>query len=604
MNERAEPVPGGLTPEQSAVVAEAADARLLVSSGPGTGKTHVLTRRIVTLIARDDLAPGTELLILTFSRAAVGELRRRVRQLGGRASWTRAFTFDSFATRILSDADPDGSWISAGYDGRIKAATELLRSDEEAAARLGDVRHVLIDELQDVVGVRADFVLAVLECVRGGFTLFGDPAQGIYNFQLDGAERRAGASRLYGRLRARFHETISEQALGTNFRGRAPGATVASWAGSELNAARPDYASIQRRLRTCLLSLPVAPPPSLLPRMPGTVGILGPWNAHSLLTSRQLWQAGVPHQVRRSATDRVAPAWVARLLREARGVRLGRPALNALLAASGVVDIDADRAWSMLHRIDRRPPRSPVDLEEVVHRIRTGDLPDDLSAREDAQIVVSTIHRAKGLEYDYVLITESPDRAWDDVEVGEEARLLYVAMTRARRELLQQMPLGAERVATVADRGESRTVRRGYRRAHLRGFEIRPDDAEREEPALDDAGGRSASELQDYISSSVEPGDELAVELADAARGRYALCHKGVPVGRLSEQFSAALSGQLWGKFPNWPEEVTEVRVEGIDTVSGEAAAGTNAGLSGPPLWLRVRPLGLGELRFARRAAK
>ena len=47
--------------------------------------------------------------------------------------------------------------------------------------------------------------------------------------------------------------------------------------------------------------------------------------------------------------------------------------------------------------------------------------------------VVSTIHRAKGLEFDRVLLTDPGDR--DASDPGEENRILYVALSRARREI-------------------------------------------------------------------------------------------------------------------------------------------------------------------------
>ena len=58
-------------------------------------------------------------------------------------------------------------------------------------------KHVVVDELQDLVGDRADLVRAVLELTGCGFTMLGDPAQGIYNFQLEGVDRRIGSAEFY-----------------------------------------------------------------------------------------------------------------------------------------------------------------------------------------------------------------------------------------------------------------------------------------------------------------------------------------------------------------------------------------------------------------------
>ena len=66
-----------LDPEQQAVVEAPIESNLLVQAGPGRGKTHVLASRIAHLVDSGQCAPG-ELLVLSFSRAARDELKRRI----------------------------------------------------------------------------------------------------------------------------------------------------------------------------------------------------------------------------------------------------------------------------------------------------------------------------------------------------------------------------------------------------------------------------------------------------------------------------------------------------------------------------------------------
>src|SRR5262249_41106198 len=150
---------------------------------PGAGKTWTLLRRAGLLIQRDGIQPS-DLLVLSFTRAVVRELRRRDREAH---AFPTIFpeTFDAFATRLLGQHATDDRWRTRGYDGRIQAATELVRADE-AVDTLGRVAHVLVDEVQDLVGVRADFVAALLQVHDGGFTAFGDPAQSIYDHEAGG----------------------------------------------------------------------------------------------------------------------------------------------------------------------------------------------------------------------------------------------------------------------------------------------------------------------------------------------------------------------------------------------------------------------------------
>ncbi|MCB1108183.1 MAG: UvrD-helicase domain-containing protein, partial [Chlamydiia bacterium] len=88
-----------LNKEQHAAVAHI-EGPLLILAGAGSGKTSIVTRRIAHLI--DMGVPSAEILGLTFTNKAAGEMKRRVMSMTQRDVLT--CTFHSLAARILRES--------------------------------------------------------------------------------------------------------------------------------------------------------------------------------------------------------------------------------------------------------------------------------------------------------------------------------------------------------------------------------------------------------------------------------------------------------------------------------------------------------------------
>lgn len=90
----------GLNPAQRAAV-EALDGPVLVLAGAGTGKTRVLTSRLIHLLATGKAHPS-QILAVTFTNKAAGEVRGRVAEMLGRSveGWFLG-TFHALAARLL-----------------------------------------------------------------------------------------------------------------------------------------------------------------------------------------------------------------------------------------------------------------------------------------------------------------------------------------------------------------------------------------------------------------------------------------------------------------------------------------------------------------------
>lgn len=90
----------GLNENQRAAVVHSGGP-LLIVAGAGSGKTRVLTHRIAHLLAARNVHPG-QILAITFTNKAAGEMKERVEQLvGPRANAMWVMTFHSSCVRIL-----------------------------------------------------------------------------------------------------------------------------------------------------------------------------------------------------------------------------------------------------------------------------------------------------------------------------------------------------------------------------------------------------------------------------------------------------------------------------------------------------------------------
>jgi len=141
-----------LDDEQQVVVNS--DESMLVSCGPGSGKTRVLTEK-----ARKVFNSGVNLLCLTFTRAAAGEMQSRVPGIP-------ASTIHSFCCGLVGWKN---DW---GYTGLLWRT--MMMEDKPRFDWVG------IDECQDLNPEEMDVVLSL---AGGKIFAVGDPYQSIYGFQ-------------------------------------------------------------------------------------------------------------------------------------------------------------------------------------------------------------------------------------------------------------------------------------------------------------------------------------------------------------------------------------------------------------------------------------
>ncbi|MFI6867263.1 UvrD-helicase domain-containing protein [Nocardia sp. NPDC050406] len=612
-----------LTEEQQVVVEQSWDAAVLVTAGAGTGKTHTLVRRLDALVQRDEVK-AHEILVLSFSRAAVRELTHRIARHSESARRVRVQTFDAWATSLLMDVNAAGEWRSQPFDDRIAAATTAVERGLADDWYADDLAHIIVDEVQDLVGLRRQMVQTLIaRFPNAGLTVVGDSAQAIYSWQARSSKGCAPEPSFFDWLRERFADDLVELRLTRNFRARTPEAATALALGpavSELSSGdelgRKNAESVYQSLSSRLAA--VEPIGSLddqsvlddLTHYPDTCAILTRDNGQALLLSEKLRAKGVPHTLKRAATARPAPHWLADLFEYAVTPTVTEDQVKALAAERlGADDTAAQELWRAMRSMERGRGgrRGAVSLDAIRQAIIERRIPDELVPVQADRLVISTIHRAKGLEFDRVIVVRpSKYRRSADNDAAEAARLLYVALTRPRDLLLSIDEVWSKFRMTTKDTriGRWYIAKPGPKyRLYRGGVEALGDEIDGSRPP-ESAAPNSASPIQTYIQQRVRPGDPVEFRRgADYSPDErlsppYVAYHRDQPIGIASEKFRADLHA-LFKHGPDfvvrsWPMLISGMCVETVETLAGSPALTERAGLGDTGVWRVPRLCGLG----------
>jgi len=148
------------------------DGPLLVVAGAGTGKTRVIIARICHLLHTHPELSGENILALTFTDKAAGQMRSRLRSaLGDRAEGVTLNTFHSFCLGLLTEIDP-ATRILDTVDHWIFLRRNLPRLQLKQYLRLANPGKFLTDfvnffsRCQDELVTPADYQAYVADLAR------------------------------------------------------------------------------------------------------------------------------------------------------------------------------------------------------------------------------------------------------------------------------------------------------------------------------------------------------------------------------------------------------------------------------------------------------
>jgi ATP-dependent DNA helicase RecQ len=465
-------------PQQQRIVTDDREqTNVLVLAGPGSGKTRVLVHRIAYLVrVRRENPRG--ILALAYNRHAAVQIRERLRELiGDDAKGVVVLTCHALAMRLagVTFAGRAAALDEAAFKDVLTQAVALLKgeglppdeADEQRERLLRGFRWILVDEYQDVGLEQYELISALagrtLLDEQGRLSLFavGDDDQNIYSF--------AGASVEYVR---RFEADYAAKPvyLIENYRST----------GNIIGAANAVIGRAQARMK---VEHPITVNRARAKEREGgrweTIDPVSKGRVQILPAGREpMTQAvAVMTELRRMAA--LDPAWdwcraavIARDWKYLEPVR-SYCELNGIAvqmadeapphfwrlretqqlvewlrtSAGGLLDVAALREWLDAHKSNvwwelLAAGIAEYTLETNAAELPTGHFTEWLAEwgrevrRRQSGLLLLTAHRAKGLEFDHVVVL---DGAWDRLDRSEDRdaprRLFYVAMTRARETL-------------------------------------------------------------------------------------------------------------------------------------------------------------------------
>lgn len=422
-----------LSDVQRRIISDAQSKYIVVAAGPGSGKTRVLVHKLASLMMLED-AKHEQLLMLTFSRAAATEFKKRLMALiGNAANFIEIKTFHSYCFDLLGKI---GSLEGAGEV--IPKAVEMINSGEVEIGRIAK-SVLVIDEAQDMDGHEYALVRALMsrnEDMR--VIAVGDDDQNIYQFRDSDSkymksfitELGAAQYELIDNYRSRknivmlaneFAKTLSDRLKITPIHAvSGENGNVRIICHTSQNLAEPVVDNVTETYtdgKACVLTMTndEALQVCTLLNKRGIrarlIQSLGDFKLRDLAEVRYFLK---------KIDDRLQTAVVSQELWEYAKSELNKKYGDSAcikICNNMISDYEKTKGYSIYR----------TDLDEFIEESQYDDFyPDELDT-----VYVSTIHKAKGREFDnvYMMLKKvCPDG-------GEQSRKLYVGITRARNNL-------------------------------------------------------------------------------------------------------------------------------------------------------------------------
>lgn len=421
-----------LSKKQMQIISDKESRVIVVAAGPGSGKTRLLVHKLASLLLLEDVK-HEQLLMLTFSRAAATEFKQRLMGLiGNAAHFVEIKTFHSYAFDLLGR-------IGNLEDAKdvVGRAARMISDGEVEPNRIGKTV-LVVDEAQDMSSEEFALVRALMSVNEEMRVIaVGDDDQNIYEFRGSDsnymrqllADDKSTFVEMTENYRSTQHVVAFANAFVKGIHNRMKQTPILSMSKDEGTVVVTHHAShiMFQRVVSDLLRQ----------RNSGTISVLTHTNEEAVILVALLRRHGLRSKLIQSMDgfrfwnmaevrlflkyierDTHTPIVTDEVWNEAK-----RKTFQAYATSSSLPYLK--RCIELFEKINKA--KYLTDFKELVFESTTEDFCDT----SDADVVVSTIHKSKGCEFDdvYMLVSQ-PQHVTDS-----EMRSYYVGMTRARKRL-------------------------------------------------------------------------------------------------------------------------------------------------------------------------
>ena len=425
---------GELSPAQLQIIKDNQSKNILVAAGPGSGKTRVLVHKLASLLLMEDVK-HEQLLMLTFSRAAATEFKKRLLGLiGNAAHFVEIKTFHSYCFDLL------------GRVGSIEKSEQILqdavRNIKNGSVEVNRITKsvLVIDEAQDMDAYEFELVEVLMKKnPEMRLIAVGDDDQNIYTFR--GADSKYFEQFLKGKRKSMKYELVENYRSKRNlveFTNQFAARIRRRLKSTPIVSVQPDNGRIRvfhypgGKMIVPLVNDVVATNPS------GTTAILTRTNEEAAIITGLLLNRGLPARLIQSNDGfdlydlLEIRTFLSDLNLDSSSPIIGRNRWNAAKRLF-VQKFGESPNFEMCKRLikDFQETNNKVkyrsDFETFIRESKLEDFLYDGSET----IYVSTIHKAKGKEFDNVFLMLNNFNAGTD----DAKRQLYVALTRAKQNI-------------------------------------------------------------------------------------------------------------------------------------------------------------------------